>query len=146
MLKQEGMIQRIDLNLRIKYIGLETEIYQIDKYKFIIYCANYEGNFEELKRDFDYSIRFVTTDVDLTDYRPTRFLRKIENIPLSNVVYGFKASCITERDLDSFVRSKFHNVDITKITVPKRGIDTEILIEVSQKTEESEIKKYKNFF
>lgn len=145
MLKQQGIVQRNDLNLRIEYIGLETEIYQTDTYKYAIYCANYKGDFEELLNHFNYSIRQGGTNVVLTDHRPTEFLYRIDTIPLSDVVNGFRATCVTECDLDNFIRSKFYDIDISKITIPKKGIDFEILIEVSKETEDSQMEKIRGF-
>ena len=52
MLKQEGTVKRCDLNLRIKYLGLETEIYQLDTFQFVIVCNNYKESLEELSKDF----------------------------------------------------------------------------------------------
>ena len=95
MLKQEGTVQRNDLDLRIEYIGLETEIYQTDMYKFVIYCTNYKGDFEELSKHFNYSIRQVGTNVVLSNRRPMEFLCRIDSIPLSDVVNGFRATCVT---------------------------------------------------
>lgn len=141
MLKQEGTVKRTDLELRIKYIGLITEIYQIEPYKFMIYCTNYSGNFEELIKDFNYTIRQVGTNVVLTNKRPTVYLKEIESIPLSNVVDGFKATCVTHSDLCNFIQSKFHDIDITNIKIPQTGIGFEILIKVSEETDESEIEK-----
>lgn len=145
MLKQEGTVQRNDLNLRIEYIGLETEIYQTNTYEFAIYCVNYQGDFEELSEHFNYSVRKVGTNVVLTDRRPKEFLYRIDTIPLSNVVNCFKATCVTKGDLDSFIRSKFYDIDISKITIPKEGIHFEILIEVSKETEESQMEKMREF-
>lgn len=141
MLKQEGTVQRNDLNLRIEYIGLETEIYQINTYEFAIYCVNYQINFKEISDFFDRSIRQVGTNVVLTANRPEDFLCRIDTIPLSNVVNSFKATCVTKGDLDNFIRSKFYDIDISKITIPKEGIHFEILIEVSREIEESQMEK-----
>lgn len=145
MLMQGGAVKRNDLNLRIEYLGLETEIYQIEPYKFEIYCSNYKGNFEELKNHFNYSIRHAGVNVVLVDRPPTKFLKKIDNIPLSNVVSGFRAACVTQSDLENFVQSKFWNVDISKISIPKTGIEFEILIEVSKETTESQIEEMQKF-
>lgn len=145
MLKQEGTVQRNDLNLRIEYIGLETEIYQINTYEFVIYCANYQGKFEELSNYFNYSIRQVGINVVLTDSKPTEFLYRIDTIPLSNVVNSFRATCVTKRDLDNFIQGNFYDIDIRKITIPKTGIDFEILIEVSKETEDSQMEKMRGF-
>ncbi len=141
MLRQEGTVQRNDLNLRIECIGLETEIFQTETYKFVIYCANYKGDFEELSQHFYSSIRQAGAHVVLTNCRPTEFLNRIETIPLSAVVNGFRATCVTVSDLDNFIRSKFYNIDISKISIPKEGINFEIQIEVSRETEEPQMKK-----
>ncbi len=141
MLKQEGTVKRNDLDLRIKYIGLKTEIYQIEPYFFMIYCINYSGNFEELTKDFNYTIRQLGTHISLINQCPTVYLKKIEGIPLSNVVDGFKATCVTESDLDNFIQSKFYYIDITNIEIPQKGIGFEILIKVAKETEQSEIEK-----
>jgi hypothetical protein len=145
MLKQDGIVQRNDLSLRIENIGLETEIYQIGIYKFVIYCTNYKGDFEELAKHFNYSIRQMGTNVVLTDHRPTEFLHRIDTIPLSNVVNGFKATCVTMGDLDNFIRSKFYDIDISRITIPKEGIDFEILIEVFKETEVSQMEMMRRY-
>ena len=145
MIKEEGTVQRNDLNLRIKYIGLETEIYQLDTYKYVIYCYNFGGSFADLAKDFDHTIRQIGTNVGLTDQRPVDYIARIEAIPLSNVVYNFRATCITKPNLDNFITSKFHDVDITSITIPKKGIDFEILIEVSKMTDKKQIQEMKEF-
>lgn len=139
MLKQEGEVKRCDLNLRTKYFGLETEIYQLDVYQFVIVCNNYEGNFEELLKDFDYNIRQMGTNVSLADKKPKQYLKKIENISFDNVVDDFKATCVTMNDLNNFVRLKFYNVEIIQISVPNTGVDFEILIEVSTETDDKQI-------
>lgn len=143
MLKEEGSIQRMDLDLRIEYIGLETEICQINKYRYQIYCSNFKGDFKELSDHFDYSIRHIGTNVVLCNVRPKKYLCKIDNIPLSNVVNKFKATCITKRDLDNFIRSRFYHIDIISITIPQVGVNFEIAIEVSKDTEQIHIDKMK---
>lgn len=145
MLKQEGTVQRNDLNLRIEIIGLETEIYQIDTYKFVIYCANYNGDFAELSKHFNDSIRQMGTNVVLADHRPAEFLHRVDTIPLSDVVNGFKATCVTIGDLDNFIRSKFYEIDVSRITIPKEGIGFEIMIEVSKETEESQMEMMRGY-
>lgn len=135
MLKREGAVQRMDLNLRIKYIGLETDIYQTSECAFVIHCKNYTGDFHKLFEDFDYNIRYIGDRVTVTNTMPNIYIKKIENIPLSNVVNKFRATCITMHDLEIFIKSKFYDVDIIKISTPHKGSDLEILIEVSNKTD-----------
>lgn len=50
MLKQESSVKRCDLELRTKYFGIQTEIYQLDMFRFVIFCNNYSGNFEAYQK------------------------------------------------------------------------------------------------
>ena len=86
MIRETSAVKRSDLALRCRYIGLETEIYQIDKYWYTIYCKNYSGNFDKLRADFNYSIRLMGTQVELSQSAPQQYLLKVEPIPLSNAV------------------------------------------------------------
>ena len=139
MLKQEGTVKRCDLNLRIKYLGLETEIYQLDTFQFVIVCNNYKESLEELSKDFNYTIRHVGTNISLVDKKPQQYLKKIENISFDNVVDDFKATCLTMNDLNNFVKLKFYNIEIIQISIPNTGVDFEILIEVSTETADTQI-------
>lgn len=98
-----------------------------------------------MSKHFNYSIRQIGTNVVLVDHRPKEFLHRIDTIHLSNVVNGFKATCVTIGDLDNFIQSKFYDIDISRITIPKEGIDFEILIEVSKETEESRLEMMRRY-
>lgn len=74
MLKQESLVKRCDLELRTKYFGIKTEIYQLDMFRFVIVCSNYTGNFDELSKDFDNTIRHVGTNLSLVDKMPEQYL------------------------------------------------------------------------
>ena len=139
MLKQEGRVKRCDLELRTKYFGLQTEIYQLDVSRFIIVCNNYSGNFEALSKDFNNSIRYVGTDVSLVKNVPEKYSKKIKNISFDNIVDDFKATCVTMNDLNNFIKLKFYDVEIIQIIVPNAGVDFEILIEVSIETTDKQI-------
>lgn len=139
MLKQEGTVKRCDLNLRTKYFGLETEIYQLDTFRFAIFCDDYKGDFKELSKDFDYTIKPMGANVCLVYEKPKEYVKKIKNISFDNVVDGFKAICFTLKDLDNFIKLKFYNVPIIQVSVPNTGVDFEILIEVSTETSDEQV-------
>lgn len=145
MLKEDGAVQRNDLNLRIEIIGLNTEIYKIKAFEYLIYCTNYKGAFDELIVRFNASIRQLGLNIVLSDKRPLEFLNKIDNIPLSNAVNGFKGMWMTELMLNNFIKSKFYDIDITSITIPTRGINFAIEIEVSKDTDVCQIQEIKEF-
>lgn len=135
----------MDLELRIKYLGLQTKVYQLDDFRFVIYCENYEGDFEELADDFNSSIRHMGTNVELTKTPPESFKQRIERISLSNVVDGFKATCVTESDIRNFVESKFHYINVTNVDIPHRGLGFEIVVSVSEDTTAEMMEQMQNY-
>jgi|GEM_PF-749485 len=145
MLIEDGSVKRCDLRLRNKYIGIKTEIYKIGDNNYAIYCNDYRGNFSELRKDFDYSIRQIGMRISLVNILPSKFQNKIDNISFDNVVDGFKASCIILTDLQTFITSKFHDIDIVSISTPKLGLDFEILICVAEDTSDADIKNMHQF-
>lgn len=126
-------VRRSDLILRSRYIGLETEIYQLEEYRFAIYCKNYRGNFARLSAYFANSIRRAGTWVELTSERPKNYLLKLEPISLSNVVDEFKGAYITQADIENAIIDRFPDVDIRKINTIE-GLEFSIKVEVAPET------------
>lgn len=133
MVRETSAIKRSDLRLRCRYIGLETEIYQIDKFRYVIYCKNYNGNFDKLRADFNHSIRQMGTQVELTQSVPQRYLFKVEPIPLSNAVDGFKGAYVTRPDVENAIIDRFPDVDIRGIHIVE-GLGFAITVEVAPET------------
>lgn len=133
MVCDTSAVKRSDLTLRCRYIGLETEIYQVDKNSYAIYCKNYKSNFNKLCTEFDNSIKQMGTWVNLTQERPKDYLQRLEPISFSNVVDGFKGAYITEPDVENAIIDRFPNVDIQDIHI-KAGIGFSITIEVAPET------------
>lgn len=109
-------VRRADLNLRIQYPELNTEIYKKDVWEYIIFCRGYAGDFEKLKKEFDYSIRMAACPVRLSREKPLCYLEMIQPISMDNPVAEFRASVFTENDVKNFVESRFPDVEIKKIT------------------------------
>lgn len=145
MLREKGLVKRCDLTLRTKYLGLETEIFELEPFSFVIYCKNYCDYFEDISSYFNQSIKIAGVGVALVKKRPEIYLCLIENISMSNIVDGFKASVITFDDLDNFIRSKFHDVDILKVEIPEEGLNYRISIHVSPSTNETRIAEMTDF-
>ena len=133
MIRETSIIKRSDLTLRCRYVGLETEIYQIDQYRYVICCKNYSGNFDKLRTEFDHSIRQMGTQVELTQSVPNEYLFKVEPIPLSNAVDGFKGAYITQPDVENAIIDRFPDVDICKIHI-KPGPSFSIIVDVGPDT------------
>lgn len=128
MINLDGTVKRMDLELRLKYLGVKTKIYQINNYEYVIYCEIHEKDFQEMSDSFNSSIRQVGTNVRLVKTPPEYYKQFLEEIPFSNVVQNFQATCITEPDIFNFVESKFHNVDITNLEIRHHALGYEILI------------------
>lgn len=133
MVRDTNAVRRSDLTLRCRYIGLKTEIYQIDQFRYAIYCKNYGGDFGKLRTDFDNSIRQMGTQVELTQSVPQKYLLKVEPIQLSNVVDGFKGAYITRSDVENAIADRFPEVDIRRIHI-EEGLGFAIMVEVAPET------------
>ena len=133
MVQETSAVKRSDLTLRCRYIGLETEIYQIDKYRYAIYCKNYSGNFDKLQADFNHSIRQMGTQVELTQSVPQKYLLKVKPIQMSNVVDGFKGAYITRPDIENAIVDRFPDVEIYGIHIVE-GLNFAITVEVAPET------------
>lgn len=126
MVRDTNAIRRSDLALRCRYIGLETEIYQVEEYRYVIFCKNYRGNFDKLRTDFDHSIRQMGTQVYLTQSAPQKYLLKVEPIQMSNVVDGFKGAYITRPDIENAIADRFPDVEIHGIHIVE-GLNSPLL-------------------
>ena len=133
MVRDTSAVKRSDLTLRCRFVGLETEIYQMDEHRFAIYCKNYRGSFEKLRAEFDHSIRRMGTWVELTQEIPGTYFAKIEPIPLSNAVDGFKGAYITRPDVENAIIDRFPDVDICGIHIVE-GMGYAITVEVAPET------------
>lgn len=133
MVRETSAVKRSDLILRCRYVGLETEIYQVDQYRYAIYCKNYRGNFDKLRKEFDNSIRQMGSWVELTQDIPEEYLLKIEPISLSNAVDGFKGAYVTQPDIENAIIDHFPDVDICGIHVVE-GLGYAITVEVAPET------------
>lgn len=133
MVRETSAVKRSDLTLRCRYVGLETEIYQIDEYRYTICCKNYSGNFEKLRTEFEHSIKQMGTWVELTQEVPQKYLSKIEPIPLSNTVDGFRSAYVTRPDVENAIVDRFPDVDIRGIHIVE-GLGFAITVEVAPET------------
>lgn len=132
-------VRRADLRLRIKYPELNTEIYKKGVWEYIIFCRGYEGNFEKLEKEFDYSIRMVTCPVKISQEKPLSYMQKIQPISMDNPVAEFRASVFTENDVKNFVESRFSDVEIKKIIhKPGAAYSVDIIVGIETPKERME--------
>lgn len=140
MIQNASIVRRTDLRLRCDYIGLETEIYELSPYDHVIYCKNVQGDFNELYRHFNYSIRPVAHKIELTQEIPETYRVQLQPISFSDVVDSFKGSYLTQYDMETAIVDRFPDVDIVSIEVVT-GIDFSITILVSPDTPTETIEK-----
>lgn len=144
MINQIGELKRADLDLRTEYLGLKTKIYSIDDYKFVILCENYKGDFDELKRNFDYSIRPLCCPIQLVREEPKNYKEMIEGIPLDDITSNFEGICLTKPEIDNMISSKFHNIKFVDISaIP--GQHAQLFITVSDETKDEDIMLLNDF-
>lgn len=143
MLRQDNSVRRMDLNLRLQYLGLDTEIYKLTNFRYCIYCKNRISQFELIQEKFNNEIRQVGTCINLVDRKPSVYLEQLENIDLDNPVDSFKAAVVTEPELQEFIKGMYPEVDIVRI-VTEPGSKFNVTVEVGSDTTDnvcSEMKK-----
>lgn len=99
-------VQRVDFRLRNEFLGLETEIYEVDHRAYVIVCLSSLEYFDEMVKTFDYSIRPAAEAIALSTYVPEKYNKKIPSIP--NPVSGFRGFPLTIMQLRTILESKFH--------------------------------------
>ena len=72
-----GRIKRTDLRLRMEYYGLETRIYLLESGQYSIQILNYRELYQEIKQNFDSSIRSVGDWVEVVSEKPENSIREI---------------------------------------------------------------------
>ena len=109
-----GRIKRTDLRLRMEYYGLETRIYLLESGQYSIQILNYRELYQEIKQNFDSSIRSVGDWVEVVSEKPENSIREIS--PLANVTDN-EGFFLTFRMLESLLISRFTDTDFRKVEV-----------------------------
>mgnify|MGYP003298706608 CR=1 FL=1 len=85
----EQYVRRDDLRLRSVYPSFKTRIFEVETGRFLIYVQNPIKDSDALCKEFDYSIRFITSPVDLTFELPPKYVREIPVIEDSQIGDSF---------------------------------------------------------
>lgn len=91
-------IKRIDLRLRTKYPHLETIIFKVIDYRYIIYVENYTDNFAKLSDEFHNEIRFIAAPVSVSDKKPLNYLEVIKHFDDAEIADSFNGLPLTQGD------------------------------------------------
>lgn len=144
MYRADDEIRRTDLNLRCLYPELETEIYKIDPFQYVICCTGYTGDFNELSEIFRQSVRMIASPVSLVQTAPEEFLEKLAPIPLGDPVAGFRASAVTEPEVMALAEAKYPDTEIVEIR-HHPGADYTVDIFVGPETPTERMMEMKTF-
>ncbi len=107
----DGQCRRMDLYLRGDFPYLSTTIYKIGEYSYQIYVENYK-DFNEIYHHFDYNVRYVTTDVKLTNTIPNEYILKLSQIDDTDISKNFEGLSFTSPLLLKHIEAKYPDVII----------------------------------
>lgn len=144
MYKYDDEIRRTDLALRCGYPELETVIYKIGPFQYVIHCTDFQGDFMALSKEFNDEIRPIAAPVVLSQTEPAEFEIKLPPVLLDNPVDGFRASVSTEPEVRNLVEARFPDMEIISI-VHHPGSDYSVDIMVSHDTSCESVKEMQDF-
>ena len=137
-----GSIKRADLKLRTKYYGIKTKIYLVEHRHYAIQILNYLDMYNEIKKDFDCSIRYVGDWVDLVNKEPSNI---IEEVPqLSNIAHNNEGIFLTNEMFQCLLISKFPDITLLNIEIA-HTTDIKVIITVGKNTTDADIENLKKF-
>lgn len=144
MAYNEGEVRRADLKLRTQFLGLKTDIYEIEEYQHIIQIQNYKDNFQELKEYFEKNICPLGCMITIETEKPKYYLKHISSLAFDNIVQKHEGIFLNKQMFNSLLISKFPEVNIINTRVEHiQGVIA--IIEVDEKTDDSNIYPIKDF-
>lgn len=129
----ESFVRKIDYNLRARYPELITTIYEIKKSDFVIYCSSELDNYNELKKEFNNSIRFMTTPVELSNEEPKNYKKIINLIDDNQPIQNFSGFPLTSLDFINLLSSKFPKINFIEIIGNNKDGKISIVFEKTDK-------------
>ncbi len=137
-----NFVKRIDYNLRARYPELTTVIYEIKQSEYLIYCSSDVDNFNELTKEFESSIRFITTPVELTNEKPKNFKEVIDSIDDNYPTQNFCGFPLTTLDFINLLSSKFSNIQFLEIIGNNSDGKIRIIFEKTDKLRYNQLQQY----
>lgn len=144
MYKYDDEIRRTDFALRCQYPELETAVYKIGPFQYVIHCKEFQGDFKALSKEFHDEIRPIAAPVELSQTEPAEFETKLPPVLLDNPVDGFRACVSTEPEIRNMVEARFPEVEIISI-VHHPGADYYVDITVGCHTAHEDMKEMHDF-
>jgi len=116
--KMNETVKRADLYLRAKYPHLITRIFKPKDGFYLIYVSNYEGDFSNLEKEFDHSIKPLGTPVIITQKMPIDFVQEIYPIKDTELGANLSGLPLNIRDFKNLLIIKFPEINIAHVHSP----------------------------
>lgn len=133
-------VRRTDLALRCRYPELDTVIYRVNDREYVIFCENYEGDFEQLKHQFNQEIRMIASPASVSKFPPKIYEKILPPIFWENPVAEFRASAFTEGEVRNLLEGRFPQLIFGQIK-HYPGKDYRVEVSVREPVKKEEIAK-----
>ena len=141
-------VRRDDFRLRAKYPFLKTRIFLLNNDKYNIYVENLKDfpflTYEELKKEFEYSIKMLGNPSFLTESLPENFIQEIPIINDFEISKNFEGAFFTHNALIHFLNAKFNNYKIKNMTTDFNNKQFVISVDYSSIEEKEALQKQLN--
>ena len=136
----DGWVRQTDLRLRTLYPLIQTEIYEIQEEKYLIYTPREDLLVDDdFKKKFNYSIKNAALWCEITNDKPQKFLRII---PIVNDEQIGKSLDVLFKNQSMF--NELFNIKFPKVNFRIHEMDENrnILIEINDKKYINEVKNF----
>jgi len=132
-------VRRAELYLRKKYPHLATRIFKLNNGFYGILLEDFTGNFDEIKKEFEYEIKPVATPVMLLEKIPDCIEEELPIINDTEIGKNFSGLSLTLPDLKYLLISKFPMIEIIHLESFERerklNVYTDIISDANLKKE-----------
>jgi hypothetical protein len=104
---QAAAVRRTDVMLRAAYPQLETRIFQLSPFGYWIVFDRSVLRADQIRNEFENSIRPITLQVEVSNEVPANFLREISPISDHELARGFAGLPLTRDDIRTILSGKF---------------------------------------
>lgn len=138
MIQDKIWIQKLEMELKKDFPGLQTEIGQPEDYKYVIHCKNYHEIFDKISETLE-KYRMLGFYVKITKDGLSSSEKRIESLEMNNLSNCLMGNLVTNRDILVYLASRFHDVNILGMQ-EHPGIDFYIIIYVGKNCTDTQTK------
>ena len=137
-----GFVRRIDYNLRTRYYGLRTLLYDLGKHRYTIQLLNHQDTIKAIKPVFQDEIRFVGTCVELVTEKPKEYVDMIQQMDTEAV--SCEGMPMTAQQFRTVLLSRFPKERIESIEFGKPPLPA-VTITIDGRISDETRKTLKNY-